>query len=283
MPRISESSFTECECILASDDGVKLGNQNFVPDRTKGFMKFHMAKAFPNVTKFGTGMLASVVARSAASLLHQPFDYEHQIAAYHKKEGEVNRVTDRILGSVVAVQFTDTPGWKMNGTRDLAPKIEGVASYAKLAQGMRHIIGEHATGLHRWSVSMEIDYDWPQTGFAIPRGPRKPLQEFASTTPPEFDLAGYDYVPTPEAPEELEATFSKQTNRITGTYKGRRPVLVIGGLDGDVHFKGVALARYGAEEAAGIQSLAASDTGFILPAFGSLFALLEKAASENKV
>ena len=279
MPKLLTSKFTDC--VLASEQGVKLGSLNFVPDSTKGFMRFQMAQAFPNQTKFGTAMMASVIEKSYQSLLYQPFDYEHQIAAYHKEEGKPNRVTDRILGSVVAAQFNNSSAWRISDSPENAPKIEAVACYAKLAQGMRSVLGEHSTGLHRWSVSMEIDYAWDDTGFALPRAGRKPLSEFAASTSPDMAAAGFDYVPTAEAPADLKATFSARSNRITSHYKGRKPTLVIGGLDGEVHFKGVALARYGAEDAAGIQSLAASNGGVIAFAFQPLIEMLRNSRRKD--
>lgn len=285
-------AFVESEVMLAlaGDEGMEFvtadgTKQFFKPDDTKGYLRFQMAHGFPNVLAYGTALTAQTVANSFASLLHQPFDYEHQIAAYHDDpEGKKpNHVTDRILGSVVAVDFPRMPsgGWKISEAGD-APKITGVACYAKLAQGMRKVIGEHATGRHRWSVSMECNYGTHDSGFAIARDGKEPLKEFAETTPEDFASAGWDYVPVPKAPDKVLATFSKAKKRIVSDYKGRKTYLLMGGAAGSVHFSGVGLVRYGAEKTAGIQSLSASAAPSIIAPLADLAGLLEQIAALKK-
>lgn len=289
---MSETAFVESEMMLAlaGDEGMDFTSADgqrhfFKPDETKGYMRFHLAQGFPNVLAYGTALAPQTVANSFASLLHQPFDYEHQIAAYHDDpEGKKpNHVTDRILGSVVAVDFPRMPqgGWKIGGAEE-APKIVGVAAYAKLAQGMRKVLGEHATGRHRWTVSMECNYSTSTSGFAIERAGKDGLKDFAKHTPDDLAKAGFDYVPVKEAPDDVLATFSRERKRIVKTYKSRKAYLLMGGLDGSVHFSGVGLVRYGAEPKAAIQSMAASATPPLLRSLDDLADLFRRLAEGRK-
>ena len=270
----------ELNLVLAGDDGIEFittfgsaagQKQRFVPDSTKGFLQFEIANAFPNALVYGTAIHPTVLAKSYGSMLHQPFNLEHQLAHYKKKPGIANHAEDRILGSIHGVNFPETPhsGWRVSADPSKAPKITAVASYSKLAKGMDDVLGEHASGKHRYTVSMEANYQFNNSGFAIARGNRAPLKGFESTTPEDMAMAGYDYVPVEQAPDDLaslnsktgyyeSSVFDKEKGFVVSNYRGRKVTLMMNGLDKPVHFAGVGLVKYGAESKAGINRMLAS-------------------------
>lgn len=292
--------------VLAGDDGIEFVSsfgsaagqkQRFIPDSTKGFVKFEVANAFPNALVYGTALHPNVLAKSYGTMLHQPFNMEHQLAAYHKKPGMPNHVEDRILGSIHGVNFPDTPpmGWRVNADANAAPKITALASYSKLAKGMDEVLGNHSSGKHRYTVSMEVQYPFEQAGLAIARGNRAPLKGFEATTPEDMSAAGYDYTPIKDAPTDLvtvnaktghyeSSVFNKDKGRIDSNYKGRKVTLLMGGLDNPVHFAGVGLVKYGAESKAGIQRMLASADGptLLIEPFKGLTEFLLSLAPKNK-
>lgn len=276
------TSFDSLSLLLCGDNGMEFTSKGqrhtFKPDLTRGYLKFEMAHAFPNRLAYGTAIHPAVVARSADSLLHQNLNYEHQLADHFKDDPDrKGKVNDRLLGAVLAVHFPQGSNFQVGASPEDAPFISAVASYAKHAQGMNRIIGDHATGRHKWTVSMEVKYPFSETGFAVARNGREPLKEFSDSTPSDMSAAGYDYVSTLEAPEDLLATFSQKKNRIVKDYKGRKATLLMGGIDGDVHFAGVGLVKYGAEKTAAIQTLAASASPLIFAPFQDLAELIRKS------
>jgi len=65
-------------------------------------------------------------------------------------------------------------------------------------------------------------------------------------------------------------------------YKGRKSYLLMGGLDGSVHFSDVGLVRYGAEPKAAIQSMAASATPPLLRSLDELADFFRQLAEGKK-
>lgn len=257
---------------LFSEDTIEFAGQKFTPDETKGYFRFAMSHAFPVSTYYGTALYAGVIEKSHGSLLHQNVNYEHQIRAYHKEPGKETNVEDRVIGSIVAVDFPRTPAgaWKldMNST----PGITGVAVFYKQTTGMNRILGEHLAGRHQYTVSMEVQYPYAEAGFAINTRGGKNL---FSSTPDHVAQAGFDYASWKDAPDELRATFSLKKNRIVAKYKGRDTYLLMGGLEHPVHYAGMAVVKYGAERTAQITRMAAS-AGDLRP-FLALPQLLQEA------
>ncbi len=247
---------------LCGDEGLRFGNEVFVPDATLGYFQFQLSHAFPVATVYQTALHPAVIAKSYKSLFHQKLDKEHQIASYFP-EGDVR---DHIIGFVAAVDFPKEPpgGWTISDPGQ-SPAISGVAAVFKEAQGMAKVLGEHVTGKHKYTVSMEVFYPLvpgddaanpnSAAGFALNLNGGQPKFNF---TPPDMLRAGYEYVPAAKAPEELVATFSRKKNRVMAQYRGRRVCVLMGGLDNPVHYAGVGLVRYGAEPPAKILRLAAS-------------------------
>ena len=249
---------------------IELGGQRFIPDQTKAYAEFTLARGFPVVTAYGTCVHAGMVANSYQSMLHQVLDYDHRVKAYNPKKNdgtkadEAGIVRDHIIGSVVAVEYPRTPigGWQLTPDRESAPAIRGVAVIHKQAEQVPKILGEHLGGRHKWTVSLEMDYQLIESGFVVAnRAAATPAQEalMAAGTPPDFTSAGYGYVPVTEAPQDLLNCFSLKTRRVTATWQGLTVTLMQGGLNGEAHFMGVGIVRYGAEREAEIQRVLAHD------------------------
>jgi hypothetical protein len=237
-----------------ADNTLEFKGQKFTPDATKGYFQFTLSHVFPVRTAYGTAIYPAVVAQSFNSLLHQNLNWEHHIAEYHKQPGQASPITDRVIGSIVAVDFPPVPGggWAVN--KNSNPGIDGVAVYYKLTQGMSKIIGDHQTGRHKYSVSMEVEYPVGKSGFAVAA-----TQGLVSDkTPADMRAMGYEYWSWEDAPEALRATFSNKANKIVGRYKGQEVSILMGGLSTPVHYGGVGMVKYGAEPTAGIKRLTAS-------------------------
>lgn len=225
--------------------------QVFMPDESKGYFEWVLATGFPDGrTQYGWGLHPQVVANSYTSIMHQMVDWEHHRQANDPK------YDDRFLGSVVAASFPPPPnGMKWRLTDKPAPAIRGVATFNKQAQGLRRILGDHLTGRHTYSVSMDVTWNLEHAGYAVPLNGDKP--EF-DDSPEDFVQAGYEYVSPQKAPPALKAIFSKEENRVTKKYKGKDASILLAGLDGRVQFCGLACVRYGAEPTARMGRVAAS-------------------------
>ncbi len=143
----------------------------------------------------------------------------------------------------------------MHGSADkLTPPvgIRAVAVLHKNAEKVPQILGEHLGGRHRWAVGMEVDYHPLESGFVLLRleqGKKKARALLDLSSPPEFKKAGMGYVELAEAPEELIETLDLNEMRIKpdAICEKMRVVLLKGGINGKVHYKGVGLVRLGAE------------------------------------
>lgn len=261
----SAGSFALCG---SNDDTVELNNVLYRADATKGYLKFAFSHAFPVVNAYGQALHPNVVAISHQSLLHQNANYEHRIAAYDS----VSIANDKILGTVVAVHFPRSPssGWRVDVDKSKSPGIEAVASFAKRAQNMTQVVGQHKTGRHKHSVSMEVEYMFKDCAFAVQlKDKQKPKHE----TPDDMVTAGWELIPWLNAEEELLNVYSFKKKRIIADWKGRKVVQLMGGINKPVHYAGVGVVRYGAEAEARILSMAASATRDIA---GSALAPLER-------
>lgn len=252
---------------LAAGEGLELNGQTFVPDDTKGYLRFSLSHGFPVVTQFGLGIHPQVAWQSYQTLLHQNFNLEHQMKAYTPtKRGERNRARDRMVGTIVAVDFPRPQGQRHMIDENSASKaITGIASFAKLAEGVDKILGEHQSGRHRYTVSMEVSYPFQGSGFAIALDKNKgggfKSPKINPDTPSDLLASGWEYVDFHDAPEELLACYSREKNRMVQRFRGKTTYLLMGGLDTPVHYAGVGWVRFGAEPTADIEQLAASGQG----------------------
>ena len=82
----------------------------------------------------------------------------------------------------------------------------------------------------------------------------------AEFTPNEFTSLGLGYMSMEQAPEELLDTydFDRRMMKRNATWDGLPVTLLKGGINGQVHFRGVGLVRYGAEKEAQIAQILAS-------------------------
>ncbi len=249
---------------------IELNGEKFIPDQSKAYAEFTLARGLPVVTAYGTCLHAGTVGNSFASMKHQVLDYDHRIRSYRPKKNDGTKadehgiVRDHIIGTVVAVDYPRTPigGWKLNADKEQAPAIRGVAVIHKQAEQVPKILGEHLGGRHKWSVSLEMDWHFLQSGFLVgDRARAKPDQEalMSAGTPDDLAGAGFGYVTVESAPEDLINCFDLGTGRIKDKWRGLPVSMMQGGLNGEVHFMGVGIVRYGAEREAEIQQILASD------------------------
>ena len=260
--RLLHSRLTGTVALCAN--AIEVGGQRLVPDDTKGYCEFRFGYGFPVATAYGTQLHPGTLANSWPSLIHQVFNLGHKMRAYDTSKERKEIPRDYILGVVVAAEFPNAPagGWRVTHDRDRTPSIRAAATIIKNAERVPAVLGEHLGGRHKWTVSMEIDYHLLQSGFVVGRREqaKKPAAALmAETTPREFDELGYGYIPVEQSPEDLLACYSFEKRRIVGEWDGLPVTLLKGGINGQIHFMGVGLVRYGAEREAEVQQILASD------------------------
>lgn len=263
------SSQPWCEITRAvtwADASIDIGGQILAPDATKAYVEFHLAHALPVITKRRTALHPQVVANSFASMHHQVFNLAHLMKAYDTAENPITR--DRILGSIVAVEFPRAPfgGWKVQKERGQSPGIRAAAVVHKRAEGVDRIIGSQQSGRRKWSVSLEADYLLQDSGFIVGAGTTKgekwkKLGEDWKT-PADLLAAGWVYIPCVKAPDALLDCLDEETGAIVkADWEKMEVALLLGGLDGTVHFKGTGMCPLGTEQEkeAKVLSLVAAD------------------------
>jgi hypothetical protein len=248
---------------------VEIGGQRLEPDQTKAYVEFKLAHSWPSRTVYGTSFHAGTVANSYVSMLHQVFNWGHKMRSYDTSKERKDIPRDYMLGSIVAVEYPRMPpgGWSMQVGKDAAgnlqvPGIRAAAVIHKQAEKVPQTLGEHLGGRHTWTVSLEVGYSLLQSGFLVgERAKAKKAQEtlMADTTPNDIGAMGMGYVTVEEAPEELLNTLDLKKRSIVSTWEGLPVTLLKGGINGQVHFQGVGMVRYGAEREAEIQTLLATD------------------------
>ena len=143
---------------LAANDPVF---SSLVSDDYKAYIRFKICTAFPNVIgpeQHGRyfGFAPGVLAASHQSLLHQQTNLGHALKAY-------GAYRDRIIGGIVGVAVGNLPpGHRAQSgplpipeTIDQAPYLDCVASIYKLAEGVKDLLGNHASSRQKTSVSIE--------------------------------------------------------------------------------------------------------------------------------
>lgn len=260
-PALAERLFSNLGVSLC-ENAIEIAGQKLVPDETKAYIRFKISHPFPIITAYGTALHPGTVANSYASMLHQVFNEAHKMRAYDPTPEKKEIPRDYILGSIVALEFPRAPmgGWKMSLERDKAPFIDAAAVIHKNAEHVQKIFGEHLSGRHKWTVSMEVQYSLRESGFIMMGEPRARQKEMlAAHTPEEFSKIGLHYIPLLECPDDLLECYSLEKRRVVKDWNGLQPVLLKGGINGSVHYGGVGLVKYGAEREAEVQQLLASD------------------------
>lgn len=255
-------------CSAGADERQKIEIAGLVlePDEDSAYVEFYLSHCWPVVNKYRTGILPQVVANSHLSLKNKVFNLGHLMRKYNPKA--ITR--DRILGTVVAVEFVDgegtaiaelTPegGFTLAGDIEKAQGIRAVAVMHKAAEGVLDILASWFSGEEpitgEWSVSIENSFYEEDCGFIVRTDTH--LKSFVDGTPQFLRDAGWVYVPCMTAPEDLLACLNNAddnrsgntSTRIERNYKGCETVLLLGGLDGKIRYRGVALTPGGAREA----------------------------------
>jgi hypothetical protein len=262
-------------------NAIDIMGMNLIPDDSRAYADFSIAHSFPVVTAYGTALHPGTVANSWPSMLHQVFNLAHLMKAYDTSKDKNEIPRDFILGSIVGVEFPSAPagGWRLSGEKAKTPAIRAAAVIHKNAERVPKILGEHLGGRHKWTVSMEVDYSILGSGFIVGQrdaAKKKQADLMAAYTPDEFTNLGLGYVAMDQAPEELLDTydFDRRMMKRSAAWDGLPVTLLKGGVNGQVHFRGVGLVRYGAEREAQIAQLLATDPdaleGVEVGAFGLL-------------
>ena len=264
---------------LCRDKAIEICGRVLRPDQTTAYVEFYLSHAFPVVTVDGTALHPQVVANSFHSMENKVFDLCHLM----KKYGTGPQ--DRILGTVIAVEFPDTPagGWTVQSDRASAPGIRAVACMHRNAEQVDEILQKHFTGQIRWTVSMEQLWEMDNSGFLLKAGSGRQNEEFSGwdrDTPEDFKTLGWTYVPAVDAPLELLKCLDPKDAKIIRKFRGAETLMLFGGLNGSVHYNGVGLTPLGKEDEAEVMQMLASRkmivvNGLILP---DVFDLLRRTA-----
>lgn len=256
---ITTQTFTATRCEFL-DHAITFQRERLVPDVTKGYVEFSLAHAFPVVTTYQSAFHPGTVQRSFGTMRHQVFDLRHQVASYFKESDHPVR-EDRIIGSVLGVEFPTAPvgGWALTDA-ERAPGIHGVAVLHKQAKGVDRVLGEHQGGRHQWTVSLEVDYRLSESAvLLVPTDSARELDTRYFQTPALYARSGLHCLSFHDAPDDLLACYDDERGMFTRSYRGWKPITLLGGVDGEVHFKGVGLVEYGAEPAARVEQMLAEE------------------------
>ena len=169
-------------------NAIDIAGVQLVPDGTKAYLDYTIAHTWPAITAYGTALHPGTVANSYRSMLHQVFNKAHLMKGHDTSKEKDQIPRDHILGSIVGVEFPNEPGYGWRLGKD-SPHIRAVAVVHKAAEGVPKILGEHMSGRHKWTVSMEVDYHVLESGFVIgQRAEATTAQEklMAETTLEEF-------------------------------------------------------------------------------------------------
>lgn len=256
---------------LGADQVLEIGGVKKKPNKYRGYCEFRLGYCFPVISSYRTSIHSGTLANSWETMVDQNFNYGHQIARYYKgTEAETRVQNDRIVGAIVGVEFAggQNPRNFRLGTDKEPPGLRCVAALFKQAKGMDRILGQHLSSRHEWTVSMEIDYRLEESGVVLmPREgantkfPKAEAALIEEHTPAEFRQANLSYLPLLAAPDDLIDCFSEELGVWGKPWHGHDIVTMLGGLDGQIHFKGAGIVQYGAEPTAEIDQLLASKPG----------------------
>jgi hypothetical protein len=272
-------------CSIAGDERQKLeiGGRVLVPDADTAYVEFFLSHTWPVVNLYHTAILPQVVANSYPSLVNKVFNLAHLMRRYNPDK--ISK--DHILGTVIAVEFVDGEGKPVTGTTDFkiaadksaAQGIRAVAAMHKSAENVLDILQGWFTGQNpqggEWTVSIENslyaeDCGWlvatPGQGGSMAE---KSLGNFIETTPAAFREQGWIYCPCVSAPADLQNCLNNAADderdginsiRVCRDYMGHRTILLLGGLDGKIRYRGVGLtpAEGARENEARVRTMLAS-------------------------
>jgi hypothetical protein len=264
---------------------IEIAGKILVPDQDTAYVEFFLSHTLPVVNLYRSAILPQVVANSYGSLMNKVFNLGHLMRSYSKDE-KIPR--DRILGTVVAVEFVDgegaavtevppADGWIMPAEREKAYGIRAVAVMHKAAEGVMDILYSWFAGVQPyggpWTVSLENHFYEEDCGFLLKTGDAAiiPGLELEEVEQPEYlQAAGWTYVPMASATEELVNCLNQPADderdgmasaRICRNFRGLETVLLLGGLDGKIRYRGVGLtpAAGARETEARVRTMMASE------------------------
>ena len=217
---------------------ITIAGMTLVPNEDTAYVEFYMSHAFPVQTKYRTGIHPAVVFNSYQTLNHKVFNLAHLMRKYNPK----NILRDRILGTVVAVEFPAPPdgvvcacGEEFNrseqpeaGGRSLAgsvkcpqcgclynpprwtvgaetPGIRAVAAMHKAAESVIDILTSWFTGQEPVGGPWSVSMEnsfKDEDGGFLVKGVQG-CAEWVAATPADLLALGYTYVPALEAPDAL--------------------------------------------------------------------------------
>jgi hypothetical protein len=264
------------------NQGITIAGETFVPDTATAYVEFFLSHAFPvylDVPNPGeeparTAIHPATIANSYRSLRGKVLNLGHLMRAYDPE----NNTRDRIFGTVMAVEFPETPsdGWKVQGDPELAPGIRAVAAMHKNAEGVKQALESWQNGRTpfsdtQWTVSMENEAYLEEGGFLLKaesgkaksgkfEGELKQFEPQWVATPEDFRGLGWLYVPWADAPKDLQKTLKDggEIALAVDNYEGHELLFLNGGLNGKIFYYGVALTPAGKESRARVGRMVAS-------------------------
>lgn len=270
---------------LCRESGLLIDKQIFRPDKTTAYVECFLSHSFPVVTLDETALHPQVVANSYRSMLHKVFDLAHLMKSYDPRNKR-----DHILGTIVAVEFPETPegGWKVQGDKAKAPGIRAVACMHKQAESVQQILQQYFTGAMDWTVSMEQEFQMSNSGFLVRLGDENPegkdrdaaIEEgFHEKTPEDLRALGWTYIPSTYAP--IQKCFDDNETKVIKKYRGCETIALLGGLDGTIQYMGIGLTPRGKEKEAEVSQMLAGEkmievNGVLMP---DVIGLLERTAT----
>lgn len=243
----------EFETHCGLDLAVEVGGRSHFPDADLAYLEARCAYSLPMVNAFGQALLPAVIARSAPTWQGKVVNLGHLMRSYDPK----NIVRDRIIGHVAGYEFTAPAtegGWVIPADRLEAPHCRLALAVYKAAEMVPGLFGNQQAGRKKWTVSMEVRWFLDQTAFAWKRD-YMPVQN-------TVDLGGgWEGLPWAKAPADLRAcwddTAMEGAGAVARKWGKRDVVLLLGGLDGAVEFKGIGVVNEGREPGAHIRRLLA--------------------------
>lgn len=250
---------------LEVSDAITVGGRSFVPSADLAFLEARCAYGLPVVNAFGQALLPQVIARSVPTWDHKMVNVGHMVKSYAPRD--IPR--DRIIGHVAGWEFVggaqpanaEQP-WPIPANREEAPHCRLALAIYKSAEMVPGLFGSSQTGRRKWTVSMEVRWGMAQTAFAWKRS-LVPVMN-------ALDLGGgWEGVIYDKAPADLRAcwddTAEGGAGAITKPWQKRDVVLLLGGVDFDVEFQGIALVNEGREPTAHIRRLLAGRLDGAIP------------------
>lgn len=279
--------------LCAADGAITLGTRTFIPDATVAYADVHFSHAVPAFNWYGEGLSPAAIQRGHATVWNKPVSLEHALHENmaQRQAGQPVTAPDKTVGHVAAVEFLWSATGELPASPVEAPGIRAVLALYKGAAGMTRVLGEHQSGKHRYTVSMEVWYARSDSGFLVRRPGLAP-----GTTPEAWARQGWSYVPHPVAERELLATRDWKRNRMAGRtrdglrccgwWRDAETYWLMGGLEGPVFYAGLGWVRQGAEGASGVDTVVAGvnredaedrDASAVLGALGEILQAAKNA------